>query len=138
MADTKISAPMASAENNAERRRSHRVQIAMPVLVRWKKGTQSFEEQTATISVNAHGCMVRLAAAVARSQELSIINPKTAEELPCTVTFLGPKEGGKTEVGIEFAEPSPVFWRIAFPPENWDPTERKRAGSPRPPVTQKR
>ena len=138
MADTKISAPMASAENNAERRRSHRVHIAMPVLVRWKKGTQSFEEQTATISVNAHGCMVRLAAAVARSQELSIINPKTAEELPCTVTFLGPKEGGKTEVGIEFAEPSPVFWRIAFPPENWDPTERKRAGSPRPPVTQKR
>jgi len=138
MADTKISAPVTNAEPAGDRRRSHRVQITMPVLVRWKKGAQSFEEKSVTISVNAHGCMVRLAAALTRSQEVSIVNPKTAEELPCTVTFLGPKESGKTEVGIEFAEPSPVFWRIAFPPEDWDPTERKRPGSSRPPVTPKR
>jgi PilZ domain len=138
MAEAKSSVPAANAENNSDRRRSHRVHIMMPVLVRGTKGTQQFEEQTVTISVNAHGCMVRLATAVTRNQGISIINPKTAEELPCTVTFLGPKEGGKTEVGIEFAEPSPVFWRIAFPPENWDPTERKRPGSPRPPATSKR
>jgi hypothetical protein len=77
--------------------------------------------------------MVRLAAQVARSQQISIINPKTAEELPCTVIFLGPKDAGKTEVGIEFAEPSPVFWRIAFPPEDWDPAERKRPVARTPP-----
>lgn len=138
MAETKISAPVANAEPNGERRRSHRVHITMPVLVRGEKGTQSFEEQTVTISVNAHGCMVRLATPVARNQEISIINPKTAEELPCRITFLGPKEAGKTEVGIEFAEPSPVFWRIAFPPENWDPTERKRPSASRPPATSHR
>ena len=70
--------------------------------------------------------MVRLATQVARSQEIFIINTKTAEELPCTVTSLGQRDGGRQEIGVEFAEPSPVFWRIAFPPEDWDPSERKR------------
>lgn len=113
-------------ESQAERRRSHRVHIAMPVLVRGKKAGQAFEEKTHTISVNAHGCMVRLSTPVTRAQEISIINTKTAEELPCTVSFIGQRDGGRLEVGVEFAEPSPVFWRIAFPPEDWDPSERKR------------
>jgi hypothetical protein len=116
-------------ESQAERRRSHRVQIAMPVLIRGKKGGQPFEENTYTTSVNAHGCMVRLSTQVTRAQEVSIINPKTAEELPCTVSYIGQRDGGRTEVGVEFTEPSPVFWRIAFPPEDWDPSERKRPGN---------
>lgn len=131
MAQTKTTIAGTANDNNAERRRSHRVHIAMPVLVRGKKGTQAFEEQTHTISVNAHGCMVRMTTPVTRAQEIKIVNTKTAEELPCTVTFLGQRDGGKMEVGVEFAEPSPVFWRIAFPPEDWDPAERKRAFTPR-------
>jgi hypothetical protein len=126
------------AESSTDRRRSHRVNIAMPVLIRGKKGTQPFEEPVQTISVNAHGCMLRVATPIARSQEVSIVNTKTAEELPCTVTFIGQKENGKTEVGVEFAEPSPLFWRIAFPPEDWDPSERKRSGSVRPLATPNR
>jgi hypothetical protein len=124
------------SESLAERRRSHRVQIAMPVLIRGKKSGQPFEEQTHTISVNAHGCMVRLSTPVTRSQEISIINPKTAEELPCTVSFIGQRDGGRLEVGVEFAESSPVFWRIAFPPEDWDPSERKRPAQSRPAALQ--
>jgi hypothetical protein len=123
-----MKAPAHASE--AERRRSHRVNIAMPVLVRGKKGTQAFEEEALTISVSAHGCMVRMANQVVRGQEVAIVNKKTAEELPCTVTFLGQRDSGKTEVGVEFAEPSPLFWRIAFPPEDWDPSERKRSGQP--------
>jgi hypothetical protein len=115
--------------DNAERRRSHRVYIAMPVLVRGKHAGQSFEEATQTISVSAHGGLLRVAAKVVRGQTVSIVNAKTAEELPCTVTSLGQKENGKIEVGVEFTEASPLFWRIAFPPEDWDPSERKRPGS---------
>lgn len=114
------------SENQAERRRSHRVHIAMPVLIRGQKSGQSFEEKAHTISVNAHGCMVRLSTPVTRAQEILIVNTKTAEELPCTVSFIGQRDGGRVEVGLEFTEPSPVFWRIAFPPEDWDPSERKR------------
>jgi PilZ domain len=119
-------------EVSAERRRSHRVNISMPILVRGKRAGQHFEEQALTISVSAHGCMFRLKAAVTRMQEVAIVNTKTAEELPCKITFLGQKEGGQTEVGVEFIEPSPLFWRIAFPPDDWDPAERKRPGGSRP------
>jgi hypothetical protein len=99
----------------------------MGVLVRGGTGATNFQEDAKTISVSAHGCMVRLATKVARGQHVTIVNKKTAEELNCTVSYIGQTDGAKVEVGIEFTEPSPVFWRIAFPPENWDPSERKRA-----------
>lgn len=132
MADTKSFVQNVATEGGAERRRTQRVQIAMPVVVRAKDGKTPFEETTHTVSVNANGCLVRVAGTLVRGQKISLINPKTTEELPCTVMFLGKKDGGKTEVGVEFAEASPLFWRISFPPEDWDPSERKRPGAGRP------
>src|SRR6202044_2656047 len=129
MSDLKVSVYPTAVENSAERRRSHRVYITMPVIIRGKNGNLSFNEETHTASVSAHGCMVRFAEKVMRGQEVVILNPKTVEELPCTVTFVGQKESGKTEVGLEFIEPSPLFWRMTFPSEDWDPSERKRATS---------
>jgi len=129
MREIRVSASPTAAENSTERRRSHRVCIAMPVIIRIKNGHLPFSEETHTVSVNAHGCMVRLAEEVVRGQEVAILNPKTVEELPCTVTFVGQKESGKTEVGLEFIEPSPLFWRMTFPSEDWDPSERKRPTS---------
>jgi len=128
MTDAKSAAPNPAGDGASERRRTHRIQISMPIIVRGKSGNLAFEEKTKTASVNANGCMVHLEAGVLRMQPVSIVNPKTAEELPCTVTFIGQQEGTKTEVGLEFAEASPLFWRIAFPPEDWNPAERKRAG----------
>lgn len=132
MAEPKASTPV--TVKSAEQRRTQRVQIAMPVLIRGNNGGRSFEEETHTLLVNAHGCLILLAVPVERNQQISIVNPKTAEELPCTVVFLGQKENGKTQVGIEFTEPSPLFWRIVFPPDDWDPANRKRPG-PAPPAS---
>jgi PilZ domain len=129
MAEIKPSPSPTTAENSAERRRSHRVYITMPVIIRGKNGQKTFSEETRTASVNAHGCMVRLAEKVVKGQEVAIVNPKTVEELPCTVTFVGQKDSGKTEVGLEFIEPSPHFWRITFPSDDWDPADRKRPSS---------
>lgn len=131
MADVKTPV-RGGSEGSADRRRTHRIPITMPVIVRGKAGAETFEEKTSTVSVNANGCMVRLESDIGRTHHVSIVNPKTAEELPCTVTFMGKKDKGKTEVGLEFSEPSPLFWRIAFPPEDWDPAERKRAGAHHP------
>jgi hypothetical protein len=126
LSDNKSATPN-PAGDYAERRRTQRVQIAMPVLIRGKNGAQqAFEEDARTISINANGCMIMMGNSLSRGQELSIVNPKTAEELPCRVVFLGKKFDGKTETGLEFVEASPLFWRIAFPPEDWDPAERKK------------
>ena len=49
------------------------------------------------MSVSAHGCNLRLTTPVARGQEIALVNKKTAEELPCTVTFIGQRDAGKLE-----------------------------------------
>ena len=136
--DTTATTVASDRDNSAQRRRSQRVQIAIPVLVRGKSGSQSFEEATQTVLVSAHGCMVHLAATVVRAQPISIVNTKTAEEMPCEVAFAGRKDAeGRTDVGIKFAEAAPLFWKITFPPEDWNPSERKLPDAPRPPIAQK-
>lgn len=104
-------------------RRTRRVHIVLPLLVR---GTD-FHEKTTTVAVSAHGCLVMLAARVAHGDQVWLIHPKTAEEMPGRVVSMGKPEGAKTPVGIEFSEPSPIFWRINFPPSDWlTSVERKR------------
>lgn len=108
-------------------RRTQRVHIAMPLVV-WGA---HFRETTSTVAVNAHGCLVMLEAAVARDDQVWLINPKTAEELPGKVASIGKPEDGKIPVGLEFGEPSPLFWKISFPPDDWFTSpERKRPGRP--------
>jgi len=133
MTDSTLPVAGATADKASERRRSQRVQIVMPVLVRGTSGGQAFEEEASTVMVNANGCMLMIKTAVVKAQQISLVNPATTEELPCKVVFIGRKSEGKSEVGVEFAEASPLFWRINFPPEDWNAAERKRPeSSPRP------
>jgi hypothetical protein len=130
MSKLKGSSQDAEGKTYAEPRRTQRVRIGMSVVLCGTDGDKPFEEKSKTITVNANGCMVLLATKVKRGQSLKIINPQTQEELTCTVCFLGESRDGKSEVAFEFSEPAPKFWRIAFPPNDWDPAERKRAGTP--------
>jgi len=125
MPNEKTSAPGTPSDHAQDRRRSIRLHLAMPVIVRGVVATQPFEEKTQTITVSAYGCMLCVSAQVVRGQEMTIVNPRTAEELPCRVISLRPAEGEHMEIGLEFTESSPLFWRIAFPPEDWDSSERK-------------
>lgn len=113
-------------EGTIERRRMRRVQISMPVTVSGQSDNQNFKETAYTVAVNAYGGSVYMAAKVKRMQEIRVRNPRTDEELLCRVVLVGKKEGSCALVGFEFLEPAPRFWRIAFPPEDWNPAERKR------------
>jgi hypothetical protein len=128
MTNGKEAPPIAAAQNYNKLRRTQRVHIQMAVIVRGMSKGKPFEEETKTTTVNANGCLVSLATPVARGQQVSIVNSKTVEELTCNVAFISENKGTKTEVGLEFTESSPLFWRIGFPPEDWsESTERKRA-----------
>ena len=81
-------------------RRSQRVQIAMPVVVRGV----DFKKTTFTAAVNAYGGLVMLKGRVARGDQIWLINPKTGEEMPVKVVFLGNPKDGKIPVGVEFSE----------------------------------
>jgi hypothetical protein len=114
-----------------EIRRTQRVHIAIPILVRGMSGTQKFEEAGRTTTVNAHGCLISLGTRISRGQQVALIHPKTAEELPCKVVYISDRVQDRADVGLEFMEPSPLFWRIAFPPEDWgSSSERKRTMAP--------
>ena len=103
-------------------RRSQRVLIRVPVLVRGRSADDAFwQEKTFTFAVKAHGGLIVLATKVARGQTLVLRNVVTREEQECHVVFLGAMLDGQSEVGIEFKRPAPNFWRIDFPPVDWKP-----------------
>jgi hypothetical protein len=107
------------------RRRSQRVILTLPVIVRTEGGPKesSFEEETQTLIVNLHGALILLAGKVSRAQMIHLKNRATREEQPCRVASLGPTSGSKTQIGVEFLKPSPDFWHISFPPEDWNLSE---------------
>ena len=106
---------------NLNTRRSQRLMLKMAVIVAGQRASgTNFAEQTTTAIVNAHGALVLLKEMVHGGQLLRIRNVKTGDEQACKVIEVGGQADGKTEVGIEFLEPAPRFWRIAFPPEDWN------------------
>ena len=108
--------------NPASRRRSQRVLMQVGVRIR---GTdpqgEPFEEHAATLAINAHGALISLKHRLTSGSKVHLRHNITEEEQECHVAFLGHVREGKAEVGLEFSEPRPGFWRVAFPPEDWTP-----------------
>jgi hypothetical protein len=121
-----------AAESRRDMRRSKRVYIAMAVRVSATRGKDSFEEDTATETVNAHGCLIRLAASVKRDEKVNLTNLRSEESIECRVASIGQPSGGKRQVGLEFSKASGHFWHIAFPPEDWTPPEHETSEPARP------
>jgi len=104
------------------RRRSQRVLMQVPVrLCGTDAQGKKFEEETATLAINAHGALVLMQARVISGGKVQLQHNLTKEEQECHVAFLGPVRAGKSEVGLEFSDARPSFWRVAFPPEDWSP-----------------
>jgi hypothetical protein len=111
-----------SPSNPGPRRRSQRVLMQVAVRVRGDDTHgKSFEEETSTLAINAHGALVLLQARITSGSRVHLQHNGTREEQECHVAFLGPVRSGKAEVGLEFSEARPGFWRVAFPPEDWTP-----------------
>lgn len=73
-------------------------------------------EETQTITVNAHGAMVVSRLKLLVGQLVTLRNSRTGEEASCRVVYLSQHQTDHREVGIEFVEPRPQFWRIPYPP----------------------
>ena len=106
---------------DVSRRRSQRVIMSIPITVSGKTIAGTFTEDTETLAINAHGALITLGAKVLRGQELDLKTKSHPESQRCRVVFVGPGADGKTQFGIEFLQPAPHFWHIAFPPEDWTP-----------------
>jgi len=122
----------------ANQRRSQRILLSVPLRVGGKRMNGSaFTEHTSTLIVNAHGALIQLREAVHVGQPLNLRNMATGEEEHCTVVDVNEGQNGLPEVGIEFADANPRFWRVSFPPADWNARspEAKRYSSSRNPQT---
>lgn len=108
-----------SDPNPANRRRSERVMLQVPVIVRTTaRGGQVLEEESQTVAVNAHGGLMKLKMELQPGQPIVLINPKTKQEQSCRVVRV--EHGtGTSAVAFEFDKPTPQFWPIVFPPADW-------------------
>ena len=111
-----------SAKNRSPKRRSQRVLMSLAVRVHGRDAVgAAIDEETQTLAINAHGALVLMKSRVTSGSQLFLVNKRTEEEQECHVVFLGPVRGGKAEIGLEFTEARPGFWRVTFPPEDWTP-----------------
>jgi|SRR5215472_7012538 len=120
----------AETGTEARRRRSQRVMISVAIIVGTEDAPKnsSFEEETSTLIVNAHGALIALSGKVEKGQKLRLTNRASRTVELCRVVSANPSSGGKAQVAIEFLKPSPDFWHIAFPPEDWVVPESSSAG----------
>ncbi|MGH9734838.1 MAG: hypothetical protein ACRD8A_09655 [Candidatus Acidiferrales bacterium] len=103
-----------------KRRRSKRIRARVRIVVRVQgRNKETTCEDTHSLVVNAHGGLILLGASVGRDQFVTVINPKTGQELLARVTAIGTRMMGKAQVGIEFIRPAPEFWDISPWPEDW-------------------
>jgi hypothetical protein len=106
----------------ANRRRSQRVLMKLPVRVSSETGpASSFEEDTHTLAISVHGALLVVTAPVYRGQRFTLSNLQTNAALECIVAHIHKVPGEETRVGVEFMMPNQTFWRVAFPPKDWSP-----------------
>jgi hypothetical protein len=106
--------------NPADRRRSERVMLQIPVVVRATGSDgEKLEEETQTSVVNAHGGLIKLQMEVKTGQPMLLINSKTKMQHSCRVVRVETSPGGHSAVAFEFDQPAPHFWPITFPPADW-------------------
>jgi PilZ domain len=106
----------------ANRRRSQRVLMKVPVRVISQAGAATFlEEDTYTLAISVHGALLVVAAPVYRGQRFTLSNIQTRAALECIVAHVDKVPGEQTRIGVEFLMPNQTFWRVAFPPKDWTP-----------------
>ena len=109
-----------TAPNPANRRRSERVMLQVPVVVQVKtRDGKEVREETQTVVVNAHGGLLKLRMEVKAGQPILLINEKSKVQQGCRVVRVETSAAGLSAVAFEFDQPAPHFWPIVFPPADW-------------------
>jgi hypothetical protein len=116
--------PGSGAKRWLRKRRSQRVAMSVSVMVhrRASEGPQ-FYERTQTLGVSAHGALIALTGLVAPRQKLTVQNLASGEQQECQVVYVDKDWMGPNKVAVEFMRPAPKFWRIAYPPADWNNPE---------------
>jgi hypothetical protein len=102
-------------------RGTQRILARLPLRVSGRINKIPFEEESFTTAVNADGALLQLRKSVRKGQGLCLLQAKTGQREFCTVAHVEPIDNDFVFVRVQFLEPHPEFWHIAFPPDDWTP-----------------
>jgi|SRR5271154_2893283 len=110
-------------------RRSQRVCVGVEVVVTCQTNNRAESEEAQTLIVNVHGALTLWRMSLQIGQLVKLANVGTKEEIGCRVIDLSTvDQPGMTGIGVEFVEPAPHFWHLAFPPLDWSPRNSEAKG----------
>jgi hypothetical protein len=105
-------------------RRSERVFLQIKVIVEVEREHGNPARVDAfTVVVNAHGGLLEMSVKVSKGQKLFLSNPSAGLRQSARVVGVRRVDEDGFAVAFEFDDPSPRFWPISFPPENWHAVE---------------
>ena len=119
---TPSAAGSSSGESQASRGVAASCEIPLEVHGSQKGGTQyhtvtPFHEETRTVIVFPHGCVLRLSTNVGVGQMLALTNQNTQRGMLARVTHVRAYPNLKSYVEVEFTQADPDFWSIDFAEE---------------------
>ncbi len=104
----------------SNRRRSQRVVLQMPLLLRTElTDGRKVRVHAFTLVVNAHGGLLKSPLMLQANHKIALVNPQTGMEAWCRVIRSERSSADAVTLAFEFHEPSATFWPISFPPEDW-------------------
>ena len=105
----------------AERRRSQRVVIRIPVRLHFNLGRRDETLDAKTVVVNDHGALLICSRVFPVDTRLEVENLRNGRRQVCHVLRVPRITDLGFEVPISFEASSPGFWGISFPPTAWEP-----------------
>jgi hypothetical protein len=106
-----------------ERRRSYRVLLRVRASIHVALQGKPVTFETVTLSVSNHGALVVLSQSLPCDTRLVLEHNGTKERVACKVARIAREMPEGFHIPLEFDSPAPNFWRIAFPPSDWRPSE---------------
>jgi hypothetical protein len=106
-----------------ERRRSYRVLLRVRASIHVALQGTPVTFETVTLSVSNHGALVVLSQNLPCDTRLVLEHNGTKERVACKVARIAREMPEGFHIPLEFDSPAPNFWRIAFPPSDWRPSE---------------
>lgn len=103
---------------DADRRRSPRELVSIPLRVRWTNAKgETAEEHTHTETLSGHGARIRLKAPIRIGLEMEVVNLENQETAQACVVWASEYSTYDGQrVGIEFLTPRAAFWGTTYLP----------------------
>jgi hypothetical protein len=108
---------------DSERRRTQRVLLRVRASIHVALEGQHKTFDAATLSVTRHGAVVVMSQRLPADTQVVLEHAATSERVACKVLRPPRRVAEGYHVPLEFDRPAPNFWKIDFPPSDWQAPE---------------